>query len=656
MSYEELRTPITSVSAQPLEEFGKIYVKNDFIFVNELYKGVHIIDNQDPSNPEIVAFIEIPGNVDIAIKDNILYADSWIDLVVVDISDPANISEINRIKAVFPNTGPTFLLMEDLEQDVVFEEIDDRKGIVVGWEPVRTQVYFEPSSSCFPAGTEVLTVNGLIAIESVEPGTEVYTCDLSSGDWILSPVRTKRADHYEGDTITIQMDSIKIQSTGNHPFYVLCGERLASRPLPEDIPEEDQGMVGSGRWVEARDLKEGDVLKSKNREGLIVTSLSNGNEKIEVYHLEVEGNHNFAVHDKGILVHNKGDRAAEYEKAEPSSTTGKGGSLARFTIVDDYLYVLSGSDLQLIKIKNPATPFKWDKVRIGWDIETIFPYQDKLFIGGQEGMYIYDNKDPSNPVKISRFAHVTSCDPVVVEGSYAYVTLRGGTRCGGWNNRLEVIDISDIRHPKLIADYPMHGPYGLGIERGVLFICDGDAGVKLYDTTDPYNLKPVHSFPDIKTHDVILHNEIAMLIGREGLYQYGYTYFPNVELLSIITTQKKEKLKDFWNALSGTWVTTERSGSYYLSGQKLIVHPDGELECYFLIRSKKPYRKGYDLTITETWTDSEGVIWYKGEHGTHYVLGFINNSEHAWGWCRDAHTYPREWAERLNYYIYHRQE
>ena len=532
MSYEEFRKPITSGSVHPLEEFGKIYVKDNFIYVNELYKGVHVINNQDPSNPEIIAFINIPGNVDIAIRDNILYADSWVDLVVVDISDPTNVSEIKRIEDVFPNTGPTFLFMEDLEVEAYFEEIDDSKGIVVDWEFVSTETYYV-SHGCFPSGTEVLTANGPCTIESVKGGTEVYTCDLSSGEWTLSKVREQKTYHYEGDMVTIQMDSTTIQATGNHPFYVLRGDRLASRPLPQDIPEEEQGWVRSGRWVEARDLKEGDVLRSKSSEGMIITSLSNGNERTEVYYLEVEGNHNLAVHSKGILVHN--EKAREYAvEAPPTSSTGKGGSLARFTIVDDYLYVLSGSDLQLFEIKNPAAPSMWERVRIGWDIETIFPYQDKLFIGGQEGMYIYDNKDPANPTQISRFSHVTSCDPVVVEDNYAYVTLRGGTRCGGRNNRLEIIDISNIYNPELIADYPMNGPYGLGIDRGLLFICDGDAGLKLFDATDPYDLKPVGRFPEIKTHDVILHHEVAILVGREGLYQYDYQYVGNISLLSII--------------------------------------------------------------------------------------------------------------------------
>jgi hypothetical protein len=144
------------------------------------------------------------------------------------------------------------------------------------------------------------------------------------------------------------------------------------------------------------------------------------------------------------------------------------------------------------------------------------------------GMYIYDNSDPAHPVRISRFSHVTSCDPVVVEGNYADVTLRGGTRCGGRNNLLEIIDVSDTRAPKLIASYPMDGPYGFGIDRGLLFICDGDTGLKLFDASEPKELKNVGGFSCIKTHDVILHHKIAVVIGQKGLYQYDYQDLMNV--------------------------------------------------------------------------------------------------------------------------------
>ena len=60
----------------------------NYIFLNEVNKGVHIIDNSNPAKPSIKAFINIPGNVDIAVKGSTLYADLFADLVVVDISNP----------------------------------------------------------------------------------------------------------------------------------------------------------------------------------------------------------------------------------------------------------------------------------------------------------------------------------------------------------------------------------------------------------------------------------------------------------------------------------------------------------------------------------------------------------------------------------------
>ena len=64
---------------------GKIYFKEGYIFINEELKGIHVIDNRNPENPQNIGFIEIPGNVDIAIKNNTLYADSYIDLGAIDI-------------------------------------------------------------------------------------------------------------------------------------------------------------------------------------------------------------------------------------------------------------------------------------------------------------------------------------------------------------------------------------------------------------------------------------------------------------------------------------------------------------------------------------------------------------------------------------------
>ena len=72
---------------QPINSVGKIYYKDGFMYVNEPGEGIHIIDNHNPSQPMPIKFLKIPGNFDLAIKGNTFYADSFVDLVALDISD-----------------------------------------------------------------------------------------------------------------------------------------------------------------------------------------------------------------------------------------------------------------------------------------------------------------------------------------------------------------------------------------------------------------------------------------------------------------------------------------------------------------------------------------------------------------------------------------
>lgn len=89
-----------------IEDAGKIYVYQDYLFINDRFKGVYVYDNSSPKSPKQVGMIKIPGCIDIAIKDNILYADNAVDLIAVDISDARNPQEVKRIKEVFPELAP----------------------------------------------------------------------------------------------------------------------------------------------------------------------------------------------------------------------------------------------------------------------------------------------------------------------------------------------------------------------------------------------------------------------------------------------------------------------------------------------------------------------------------------------------------------------
>jgi hypothetical protein len=173
-----------------------------------------------------------------------------------------------------------------------------------------------------------------------------------------------------------------------------------------------------------------------------------------------------------------------------------------------------------------------------WEIETIFPFKDKLFIGSMNGMYIYDVTNAASPSQLGQFTHVRSCDPVIADDNHAFVTLRSGTPCQGFNNQLEILDISKITSPTLLNSYELTNPHGLSKDGNWLFICDGSDGLKVYDASDINNLQLKDHITGPETYDVIAMNNIALVVAKDGVYQYDYSDIDNIKLLSKVELSK----------------------------------------------------------------------------------------------------------------------
>ena len=363
MSKTAFRSSVEVIAPKTIEEPGKIYVYQDYIFVSDVHSGIHIIDNSDPKSPKAIKFIQIPGNEDISVKDNFLYADSATDLVIFDISDINNISIIEQLEDVF----------------------------------------------------NVYNYDIPVEAEAVDYGKFDFDDDIIVG-WTLTTERRKKVDN----TMDIALDDGVVLSAG------------------------------------------------------------------------------------------------------AESTTGTGGSLARFQIVDNYLYTVGNYEMAIFNIQNLAEPVLSNTQYAGWNIETMFQAEGYLYLGSTNGMYIYNLVNPSSPEFVSDFKHWEGCDPVVVDGDYAYLTLRGGNLCGQLESVLEVIDISDKTNPTLAARYNLENPYGLGIKNDMLYVCDGTAGLKLFERETSEDLRLVNSLKDIQAKDVIPLEKSLIMIGEKTLYQYEY--------------------------------------------------------------------------------------------------------------------------------------
>jgi hypothetical protein len=216
------------------------------------------------------------------------------------------------------------------------------------------------------------------------------------------------------------------------------------------------------------------------------------------------------------------------------ASVAKGGSMARFTVMNSTLYLIDANAIKAYDIQQAANPQFLNTVQVSFGIETLFPYKNYLFVGANAGMFIMDASTPSKPVLKGTFSHVRSCDPVVVENDLAYVTLRSGTKCQGFTNQLEVVDVKDINNPQLLKTYEMKNPWGLGIDNGKLFICEGKYGLKFLDASNTMDIKTVKLLEGIETYDVIPNNDVLLVSAKDGLYQYSYTDLQKPKLLSKI--------------------------------------------------------------------------------------------------------------------------
>lgn len=374
----EVLSSIRTGTAADVKSPGKMFLLGRYIFLNEVNKGVHIFDNSNPSAPVNKAFISIPGNVDIAVKGNTLYADMFTDLLVLDISDPMNAVLKDTVAQVFP------------------ERIyDANSGMVIG--PSQVVV-----------------------------------------DWI------------EKDT-TVEV---------TNGFQWPC-----------------RGCF---------------MLASSDAQS--------GNKTV-------------------------------------SGVPGMAGSMSRMVIVNDYLYAVNNSSLETINISQPQDPSYVQTAGLGWNIETIYPFKNKLFIGSTAGMFIFDISNPASPAYQGSFSHANACDPVVANDTYAFVTLRSGNRCTNIVNQLDIVDVTNVMAPSLVKTFPMTNPHGLAIDGNLLFICDGADGLKVYNTASVTNLELKQHIKGIETYDVIAWNKILYVSTKTGLVQYDYTNSSNLRLLSVIQTR-----------------------------------------------------------------------------------------------------------------------
>lgn len=225
----------------------------------------------------------------------------------------------------------------------------------------------------------------------------------------------------------------------------------------------------------------------------------------------------YAIALLAVIISCSTDSSDTSSLSTSAESVGQGGSLATFAIKGDYLYTVDNQDLNVFNIASTTDPVLVNTVTIGFDIETLFGYRDFLYIGSRTGMFIYDINNPEFPTQLSSVQHFTSCDPVVANSQYAFVTLWSDLGCNGSVNQLEVYDVTDVLNPMLINVRQLTFPKGLGLYGDYLIVCDDE--IKIFDVSNPAESTLVHAI-DRLAFDVIIQGDLLIAVGQGGVYQY----------------------------------------------------------------------------------------------------------------------------------------
>lgn len=228
--------------------------------------------------------------------------------------------------------------------------------------------------------------------------------------------------------------------------------------------------------------------------------------------------------------------------AVPSSFAGNSnsqiGSINRIAYLDGYVYMIGRSKLTIYDDREDFTQV-FDN-HIGSNMETIYPLENRLFIGTNNSVDIYSIADPAAPQYESGFWHAASCDPVFpIDRNTAYATLRTGefATCPGDINALVVLDISSLWNIQQVQEVEMLSPYGITSIGDKLYVGEGENGLKVFNSANSRNLELVQWDQSVKAYDVLAHptlSHILLIAGPEGLSQYQVGQSSELQLLSRI--------------------------------------------------------------------------------------------------------------------------
>ncbi len=223
------------------------------------------------------------------------------------------------------------------------------------------------------------------------------------------------------------------------------------------------------------------------------------------------------------------------------ATTGKSGSITRFTTYENYMYALDQNQLLVYDITEAENPKMVNRVAADYGLETIIIYDRTIYVGSRTALYILDIGNPASPFVLSKSDRGDlrgGCDPVVVKENYAFSTVKIVENvCGNIavQSQLLVYDITNKSNPVLVNSVTMSMPNGLGYKGNYLFVCDeGTNAIEIFDITEPKNIQPYSNLPLTAPVDLIVDGEKMIVSTKTNFSIYNIANADDIKSLGQI--------------------------------------------------------------------------------------------------------------------------
>lgn len=229
--------------------------------------------------------------------------------------------------------------------------------------------------------------------------------------------------------------------------------------------------------------------------------------------------------------------------AEIGLEQGQSGSITRFAIHNGFMYALNPNEVKTYSLANPDKPEHLHTLVTDYGLETIIVYEGSIFIGSRSALYILDISNPAAPFVRSQSNRADDllggCDPVVVQGNFAYSTVKIIINvCGqaAAQSALLVYDVSNLSNPVNVGTYFMNRPNGLGYKGDHLFVCDEGSGlVEVFDISNPLDVKPTpFAIPIADAIDLIIRGDQMIVSARTEFRFYDISNIEDIKPLGSI--------------------------------------------------------------------------------------------------------------------------